>query len=241
MNNLIHTKYKSLALFILFALSSSFMSAQAQSNNKDFESWNTLAFQFKPLDKISLALEQQARFQENGSKLEQYFTQFEANYECFKNFQIGSEFRYITKNDTKGKQQGYKYRFRYQINLLYKQKIKALTLKYKLAYQNRNELGLSLDQGDIAKENIRFKVGLAYNIKKWYLDPKVSAEIFNTIGSDDPTTEGFSKYRFTIGTSYKIKKIGEISFFYRFEKEINVDLPLSSDILGLKFAYVLKN
>ena len=88
-------------------------------------------------------------------------------------------------------------------------------------------------------QNIRFKTGLEYNIKKWKLDPKFSAEIFNHFEEGDEN--GFSKYRLTLGTDYKFKNFGKIALFYRIEKELNETIPKTTNIIGLKYTYTIKN
>ncbi|WP_367889222.1 DUF2490 domain-containing protein [Polaribacter reichenbachii] len=109
---------------------------------------------------------------------------------------------------------------------------------YRLRYQNKNELGVSYDEGDYSKTNIRFKTSLAYNFSNWKLDPKFSAEIFNKFQEDEEN--GFSKYRLTLGTDYKIKNFGELCIFYRYERELNEDYPDLKNILGLKYTYSFK-
>ena len=121
---------------------------------------------------------------------------------------------------------------------MYKHQINNFKIGYRLRYQNKNELGVSSDEGDVAKQNIRFKSSLEYNFKHWKFDPKFSAEIFNRI--QDGSDNGFSKYRLTLGTDYKIKGFGKLGVFYRFEKDLNVDFPDTTNILGLKYMYSFK-
>ena len=120
-----------------------------------------------------------------------------------------------------------------------KNEIKDFKIGYRLRYQNKNELGISYDEEDYANQNIRFKTSLEYNIKNWKLDPKFSAEIFNKFQEGEEN--GFNKYRLTLGTDYKTKNFGKIGVFYRYQKELNVDFPDSSNIIGLKYIYTIKN
>ncbi|WP_226789131.1 DUF2490 domain-containing protein [Polaribacter porphyrae] len=144
----------------------------------------------------------------------------------------------MRENDNKGNVQGYENYFRFQVDVKYKHKIKDLKIGYRLRYQNKNELGISYEEGDFINQNIRFKISLEYNLKNWRLDPKFSAEIFNRF--KESKTNGFNKYRFTLGTDYKFKNFGKLGIFYRFEKELNVDFPDITNILGLKYIYTFK-
>ncbi|WP_147676043.1 DUF2490 domain-containing protein [Algibacter pacificus] len=208
-------------------------------DTSDWASWNTIGFKYKLNKKWSFALEEQLRFKEDISVIDEYFTQLEAEYEFFKNFSLGAGLRYIRENDNQGNVQGYENHFRFNFDLSYKHKIDRFTLGYRLRYQNKNELGVSSNDGDYANQNIRLKTSLKYNIKKWPLDPKFSAELFNHFEKEDDN--GFSKYRLTFGTDYDIKNFGKIGLFYRMEKELNVDIPETTNIIGLKYTYTLKN
>ena len=210
-----------------------------QSGDSDWGSWNTIGLEYKLDKKWTFSLEEQLRLKENISVVDEYFTQLGAEYKLFKGFNLAGGVRYIRQNDNQGNIQGYENHFRYNIDATYKHDVDNFTLGYRLRYQNKNELGVSAAEGDYANQNIRLKASIEYNIKKWKLDPKFSAELFNHFEKEDDN--GFSKYRLTFGTDYKIKKIGKIGVFYRFEKELNVDLPDVTNIIGLKFIYTIKN
>ena len=210
----------------------------AQSADKDWASWSTIGVEYELNNRWSFGLEEQFRLKENFSEVDNFFTQLSAEYKVFKNFKIGVGARYIRNNDNTGNIQGYENYFRFQIDAMYKHEINNFKIGYRLRYQNKNELGVSYDEGDYANQNIRFKTSLEYNFKKWKLDPKFSAEVFNKFQEGDDN--GFNKYRLTLGTDYKIKNFGKLGVFYRFEKELNVDFPDTTNILGLKYTYSFK-
>ncbi|WP_288956379.1 DUF2490 domain-containing protein [uncultured Polaribacter sp.] len=204
----------------------------------DLTLWNSITLDYELNKKWNLGLEGQFRFKENISVIDAYFTEFSGEYKLSKGFRIGAALRYIRENDNKGNIQGYENHFRFHLEAKYKHKIKDLKIGYRLRYQNKNELGVSYDEGDFVNQNLRFKTSLTYNFKKWSLDPKFAAEIFHRFqeGKDN----GFNKYRLTFGTDYKIKNYGEIGVYYRFEKQLNVDFPDTTNIIGLKYTYSFK-
>jgi hypothetical protein len=234
--------YKFKELFVKLLLLNIFLLANinfAQTEgDKDWASWNTIGVEYKLNDKWSFGIEEQFRLKENFSAVDNFFTQLSADYEFFKGFEVGVGIRYIRENDNKGNIQGYENYFRFQFDAKYKHKINNFKIGYRLRYQNKNELGVSYDEGDYPNQNIRFKTSIAYNFKNWNLDPKFSAEIFNRF--QEGKENGFNKYRLTLGTDYKMKNFGKIGVFYRFEKQLNVDLPDVTNILGLKYIYSLK-
>ncbi len=212
-----------------------FISSSFGQSNSDLQSWNKIGVAYEPNKKWNFELEQHLRLDENISEISEYFTQFETAYELFNDFKFGLGLRYIRENDNEGNVQGYENHFRYHIDAKYKHEINRFSLRYRLRYQNKNELGID----DDAKQNIRLKAGLEYNIKNWKLDPKFAAEIFNRFGSNEESR--FSKYRLTLGTEYDFKNWGVLEAYYRIENEINVTDPDRIGILGFKYTFTIKN
>jgi hypothetical protein len=223
----------------LFILSITISSIGYTQNNNDFGSWSTLALEYKFNKKLSFGLEEQLRLKENISQIDEYFTEISTEYDLTKNFSIGAGARFIKENDNEGKIQGYENHFRFQLDAAYKHKIDQFSLKYRLRYQNKNELGISTSEGDYANQHIRLKTSIGYNIKNWKLDPDFSAELFNHFEKNEEN--GFDKYRLSIGTDYDLKKYGKINLYYQFEKELNSTNPNSLNVIGLKYKYTFKN
>ncbi|WP_166461178.1 DUF2490 domain-containing protein [Flavicella sediminum] len=230
-------KLKIILLLCVFSFGIS--SAQSSDDQQDLESWTSIALKYKINKKWEVELQEQFRLKENISVTDQYFTQLDGSYKVTKNLSLGAGLRYINSNDNKGNIQGYEQHFRYHFDVSFKHKINDFTLKHRLRYQNKNELGVSEAEGDYAKKNLRFKSSVNYNFNNWKLDPKFSAEIFNR--SEEGEENGFNKYRLTLGTSYKLKSAGEIGLYYRMEKELNESLPKTTNIIGLNYTYTFKN
>jgi len=209
---------------------------KAQSDS-DFQAWSAIELTYKPNKKLSFGLEGQWRFKDNASITDQYFAQLTSDYEIFNNFKLGAAMRYIRDNDTKGNIQGFENHIRFHLDANYSHKIERFKLKYRMRFQNKNELGISKAEGDYNKQYLRLKTSVEYNIRNWKLDPKVSGEIFRHY--EEGETTKFDKYRLTLETEYKLKGIGKINLYYRVEKEINTDLPDTINILELKFTYNL--
>ncbi len=105
-----------------------------------------------------------------------------------------------------------------------------------MRYQNKSELNIGDSNIDDPKSTFRIKAEAAYNFKNWKFDPKFSTEIFRSLESGGT----FDKIRFTLGTSYSLKKAGDIGLFYRIENELNTTLPKTTYIAGLKYTYTFK-
>lgn len=211
----------------------------AQVDNEDLNTWTAITLDYELNEDWKISIEGQLRMEENVSEIDQYFGEIGIQYNLPADFKLATAIRFIRNNDRKGNIQGYENHLRYNIDMRFKHKIDKVELKYRLRYQNKNELGISTDNGDLLKHGIRLKTTVGYKFKNWKLDPEVAGEIFNRFEKNDPNN-GFNKYRISLGTNYKIKKIGELSLTYLFEREFNISNPQTLHIISLKYGYSLK-
>ena len=203
---------------------------------RDFQTWSSATLAYKLNKKVKFGIGQELRLENNTSEVDKYFTEGFLKYKIAKPFTLGAELRFIRSNDNEGKIQGYENHLRHAINAQFKHDVNRFMLKYRLQYQSSKEMGQTASLSNDPTKKWRLKVGGEYNIKKWKLDPKLSGEIFNTMG----TSGGFSKIRGTIGTSYNTKKAGSISLFFRMEKELNKTYPQTTNVIGVNYQYTLK-
>ncbi len=214
----------------------------SQDESKNFALWNSVGVKYSPIKRLHLGLEQHLRLKENASVTDEYFTEVNLGYEILKDFEISGGARFIRENDNVGKKQGYENHFRYNVDLSFKHDIKRFSLSYRFRYQNKKEQDVDDGEENLPKENVRFKVGLDYNIKKWPLDPKLSVESYSNLEDVQQVRElGLNKYRITFGTSYSLKKFGKFGIFYRLQESIVSNLSNEqTKILGLKYSYSIK-
>lgn len=242
MNKLITKKmaWRSFLYVILLAIPTSLIAQNGTYVEvRDLESWSTVQLNYKANKKWTFGLQEQLRLKDNSSTVSEYFTQIEAEYKMLSKLKIGAALRYIRENDDQGNVQGYENHFRFQVDATYKYKISGFNLSHRLRYQNKNELGIDELEGDYNKHTFRLKTGVQYKIKNWKFDPKASIEIFHR--SEELEESNFNKFRFTIGTDYKIKGAGKIGLFYRIENQLNVSYPKTTNIIGFKYTYTLKS
>lgn len=227
-----------LILLVLMALTGLRLFAQSDEGTvvvvQDLESWNSVGLKYKASKKSSFQFDQGLRLVKNASEVDQVLSDLSYKYKTNKYLSFGVGLRYSANKGGNGE---FDNDFRYNLDAKVKHDISRFELKYRLRYQNKNELGKSVEEGDISKKYVRLKAGVKYNVKSWKLDPEFSSEIFRsyTFGA-----KGFDNVRFTLGTNYSLKKKGDVGFFYRLEKELNAVRPQTSYILGLKYVYTIK-
>lgn len=201
---------------------------------QDFETWTTIGAKFKPNKKWTLGLEQGLRLQQNSSITDQVLTELNIKWQPIKLVEVGLGTRYTLN---RGNNEEFDNDFRWNLDIALKHKIKRFDFKYRIRYQNKNEIGLSKVDGDINKNYLRIKLATKYNIKNWKFDPEFSGEIFRDLTK---YTGSFDKIRWTIGTSYNFKRAGEIGLYYRMERDLGVNYPKTTSIIGLNYVYTFK-
>ncbi len=227
-------KRKAQLLLAILTLLTYSANSQTATVVRDLESWTALGVNKKLNDQFKLNLEQQLRLDNNSSKIDQFFTDFSVRYKPKKFMYLSGGIRYI-RNKSGG---SYENHLRFNGDLGFKHDIDRFSLDYRIRLQTKNELGYSGSDGDYLRNKFRLKIGAGYDIKKWKFDPEVSAEIFRSSGKYEISQ--FQKYRITIGTQYKFKKLGELSLFYRLERELQgVTYPETTNIIGLKMMFKL--
>ena len=208
-------------------------------NNSDLEGWSAVELDLKASKQLSFSISEHLRYRNDISSMKNYFTQVKVNYSLFKKLSLGGGVRYITKNDDVGNIQGNKYYFRYQFDASFNQKIvKNLVLSLRLRYQNKNQLGLSEDEGDNAIEYTRFRAGLETRLKPLKLNLKLFTELFNEHQGVDENN-GFNRQRFTLKLSRKLKDFGTFGVFYALQDDTSRLVKNSKSIVGFKYTYRL--
>ncbi len=204
-----------------------------RAQDRDFLSWNAIELGYEPSKKWDFQLEAQLRLKDDFSTIDEYFGQFQVNRRIAKGLKLGVAVRYAFENDDQGRRQGIENHFRHHFDVRYRTKLDRFTLRYRIRYQNKNELGVD----DQATRTVRLKTGVAYNIRRWKLDPYVNGELFNRLQSDE---ERKLRFRVTLGTSYNLKKAGKIGAYYRVQSSFNEEARGMRTILGLKYSYTIK-
>jgi len=202
--------------------------------DSDTALWSSIGIEYEPTKNWNLGVEGNYRLKDNLSELDEYFGELTATRKIAKDLKLGSALRYIWENDNKGNIQGIENHIRYHLETIYQVKPGDFSTKFRLRYQNKNELGVD----DTHTQRIRLKVGLGYNIGGWKLDPEISGELFSANLSNGGNLVKF--YRLKIGTDYKMKNGGKIDFYYGFQRDLE---KLGREILhifALKYSFTFE-
>lgn len=206
--------------------------------NRDLETWTGIGLKYKHNKHFKLELQEQVRMDSLSVRLDQFFTQFEGTYSYNKNWSLGVGLRYMTHKDYEWDGLYYDNHFRYHFDLKFRFEAANIEFTRRLRFQKRNELGKTELQGDYPIRYWRYKHSVEPKIKNWKFDPKFSYEFFfrNQIGSFN----GFTKFRLSLSTTWKITKQHHLNMAIIREKETRLWNPKATYIVAVRYNYYLK-
>lgn len=228
---------KRIVIYITFTVFASVLSAQTSVVLSDFETWSGVGAEAKLGDKWNLGIEEQFRLKQNSTIIDEYFTGVSLRRTLVdKKLKFGVGYRFISENNF---EPTYELEQRLNFDIIYYKKLNKWRLTTRLRYQNRNDIGESKSDGDYPRKHYRLRLKAEYKIKNWKLDPIASVEIFRK--SEKYTIPYFSDIRFRVGTSYDMKKYGEIDIFYQIDKGLGETYPKTTYVVGVGYNYKFGN
>lgn len=219
-----------LALLLSFILPSSLISQEVKVV-RDFNLWTGIELEKAITKNFTATLEQEIRFKNNASMINNYFTQAGIEYQINKNFSLGGKYRFI-RNLKQNK--SFENRSRYCFDLRYKGKIRNISFRYRMRYQKEVESLDLLDQAIPYEKYFRNKVEIRYT-RLMDLTPYISAEIFELFQLQEYPE--FNQARIMAGVKYTPGRIGSFDLEWGFDRELNSYLPYTFYITKINYSY----
>jgi Protein of unknown function (DUF2490) len=208
----------------------------ATVDTSDLEGWTSVELEYEHNEQWMFSAEEQLRLKSDVSEVDRHFSQLGVRFDAPRGLSLDGGIRFIRRNDTRGNIQGYESERRYHVSASYKHKPGRFSLSTRVRYQTKGDM--ESDGFTETDRHLRLRARARYNVRNWKLDPDVAAELYRPLGSDAGSE--FDKLRLTLGSDLDVWSLGELSMFYRMERELGVDVPWTTHIIGLKFTYVLK-
>ena len=185
----------------------------------DFESRNTISYQFKLPYSIKLDCEQSLRLTGKEQSFKQTFTELTLSYEIIDDLSVIIPIRHAIFDD--------KVKNRISLGGIYKIGMKPFKLKFKTRFQKTHEKNEDPDEVYRNKLYAHYKLG-----KK--LEPFLSYEVFHPANSND---NSLNEYRLSFGTDFDLPRKRSIKLYYQFKVEdLNKKNPDKAHIIGLTFS-----
>ena len=207
------------------------MTAQETKVIKDLRLWTGAKIEKTFAKDWKVSLEQEIRFKENISEINNTFTEAGMRYRISKNFALGAGFRYTWDKKQDSTYQGYS---RYNIDLRYKGKLNYLNIYYRLRYQREVEDFAIFDLSAPYVKQLRHRVSIRLTSLK-HIAPYVSGEIFQIF---TPYTDPqFGYYRIVAGILYEPGRIGEFNVAWGFNRELSSSQPAMIYMFKVNYTY----
>lgn len=216
---------KNLPLFCLLGGILFIMPIFSIAQTTDFEFWPSVELRANLSDNVRFELEQQLRLDDGASQFKNTFTEAGLRLRMGRYFRIRANYRFIIRpNNIRQRISG-------DFLARYRKKGFPLRFNYRLRYQKtyrgagRNPINF-----------LRNKLAIGYNLSR-LADPFIAGELYYRIWN---RTNEFQKYRLDFGLDWRLGKKCDLTTFYRFQKEINVNNPALDHVIGMGYSYTLR-
>ncbi|CAG0971068.1 hypothetical protein FLAV_01241 [Flavobacteriales bacterium] len=200
-------------------------------NSKDAVLWSSLGIEKKINERINAELEQQFRFIENYSYLNNAFTELSVSYKLTKEFKLAGSYRLSNRFNERV---GHYMRNRYSIDASYRYKIKKMAFTFRTRFQNTSD-----NRGD--RENAiysRNKIAFAYSVNN-YINPSIYADFYSPLNLGSDAAGIIDRYRLGISNELKASKKISVSSAFIFQKSVGVSNPPKDYIVSIGLYYKL--
>ena len=223
-------KYILFLLFLLALSAAENLSAQDYGTNRDNQSWNTLRITAPIDERWSLALQNEARFNENMTNLDEYIVKLYAHHKFSEKFGLSFGYKHINRPSDFDETDPW-------AELVFPR----LYNKWHISHQVRFETRFSSDlPGILPRVRYLFNWSRQLGDSPWYATG-FGAVRFNLDEKGTGPVSGFEQVRVTANLGYHIGGFTrlEIGYLYRFERSRG-KADLSDNILHVNLLFTTK-
>jgi len=204
------------------------------AQESDANLWTRFALKYDISKNTRLAVEEEFRFFNNASMLEQNHTEIGINSEILNRLNIGAYYRFIYETDVE-RYYSIGHRAWLQIEYLF------LDRDLEISVRNRTQASVenihSSENGHIPEWYNRYKLSIDYKPKgaKWV--PEGGLEFWHALNSNGKPI--IDQLRATLGLEYRYNSHWRWKMFYAWQKELQVANPGIDHIWGIASTYLI--
>ena len=210
-------------------------SFKGHGQDEDLKLWTRVSVKYDLTTKTRLAVEEEFRFYNNASSLEENHTEIGISHELSDNWEGGLFYRFIYETDP---QDYYSLGHRGWFQLAYKWQWGNIKGSIRERLQGTFQDYMSSENGKIPENYLRSKISLTYEPIKGNIEPYIGGEFWYTLGTGDPAI--IDKMRIGGGIEYRRNKNVRLDFFYNYQKDLQVARPDTGHIFGIAYAYIIR-
>jgi hypothetical protein len=209
------------------------MSISAQTRD-DFRFWSSVSWSSELNDKLSVVLDNEARWENNASVLGRYFIEPGIRYKFSDLFRLQLQYRFIRDFD----ERWWGNRNRITLDAIFK--IKKARWKYLMRARfqyEKNGYGFIDESLDVPELYNREMIKVNYRLNRFW-EPFISFEA-RFLFQDDalPGFIGFDRHRLRLGTDYNISNRLSVGAFLSWQQEWNRNTNDRLLILGTSISW----
>ena len=222
----------SLRLILLLGIlaATELLPAQDTKVVRDLQLWTGAAIE-KTWKDWSLTLNEEIRFKQNISEINNYFTEAGLRYRINKNFSLEGGYRFTRDRNSDG---SYDNLTRYNLDLRFRARLDQISIHYRLRYQKEVEGFNRIDPTVDYEKYVRNRIRLRYN-KFMRIKPYVSAELFQQFRPD--TYSKLEYIRVLGGIRYEAGPVGLFNLAFGFNREFEDIEPAMIYQLKVNYTY----
>jgi hypothetical protein len=195
---------------------------------RDFRFISELGIDKRVFNNWKIGAETTLKLEKNATRIDEVDLDMNVAYSPidFLDLAIGYRIAFNHKRDGT-----YERKYRYLGEMEFDRDIKRFKLEYRFRYQNIDDDFFQREQQP-AKNILRNRVQVSYNIRKSPIEPFTSYELYSALKVH---RELFSKFKFLLGIKYSPDKLGTLKLYYRIDRELNELYPYSFYVLGIGY------
>lgn len=199
-------------LISMLIVLSGYLQAQDTKVVQDLQLWTGAAIE-KSWKDWSLTINEEIRFKQNISKINNYFTEAGLRYRINKNFALEGGYRFTRDKNSDA---SYDNLTRYNLDLRFRGKLEYFSIYYRLRYQKEVEGFNLIDPMADYEKYVRNRIRIRYT-RLFRIKPYVSAELFQLFRPDFDSELEYIRVRG--GIRYEAGKLGHFNFAFGFNRE----------------------
>ncbi len=211
-----------------------FSGKYSYGQQQDANLWTKIGIKYDLDKKNRISFEEEFRFHENITLLDQNHAEIGLDHELSKRWQAGIYYRFIYEKDP---ERSYSIGHRGWLQIEYLLIDSDLELSFRTRLQSTFTDIYSSRNGDIPEWYNRYKISAQYKPSKTVWVPNAGIEFWHFLNPDG--TPLLNKYRASFGLEYRYSDKLRLETFYNYQSEIQVSNPNIDHIFGMSCTYYI--
>ncbi len=204
------------------------------AQEKDVELWVGFGIDQRIGKKMTVAFEQNTRFNNNIGATKNVFEELSLSYKFNKYLSGTANYRFGKRNSFVN---GYNTEHRYNFDLRFRKKAKPLIFVFRTRFQSKYRSIHSSEDGFIPTNYNRNKFTFRFDLDR-RVEPYVGIEVYYQLNNVEGNE--IDNIRYFTGINIDLPKRQEVKVFYILQQEYNVNNPVTSNVIGVSYSYSLK-